>query len=358
MDRRKIATDTDGLLLGDLRPGARVGDYRIESTLAARGTGVVYRATHLVLPRRVAIKVMPAMVSWTRELATQLLREACILEAIDHPGVARVYECGVMADKRPWVASELVEGVTLADRMSRLMIDDRRMPALEIATLVRDVAEVLEHVHRRGVVHCNLGGHAIVFGGNRRFPVTLADWSGARTFDSSTPIPLAPRSPARPHESPEQRAGGMIDGRTDIYALGVAAFRALYNQFPEPGWHPPMQNLPPMLATLVAQMLSREVLERPTADKVCEAAGFVVEALQSEEFDDDIPTVNERASQIERATPGERANLDALIPDVFDDEPSTGVPASVPADQRTAPSGRLVTSEQEPAAAGEIEQAR
>jgi serine/threonine protein kinase len=349
MERSKIATDTDGLFLGDLKAGARVGDYRIEGTIAARGTGVVYRATHLVLPRRVALKVMPAVVGWTRELATQLLREACILEALDHPGVSRVYECGVMPDKRPWVASELVEGLTLSDQMSRLLIADQKMPALEVARLVRDVAEVLEHVHRRGVVHCNLGGHAIVLGGARRFPVTIADWSSARTFDSSTPLPLAPRAASRPHESPEQRAGDVIDGRTDIYALGVAAFRALYNQFPEAGLHPPMLEIPPMLATLVAQMLARDVLERPTADKVASAAAFVVSTLESQDFDDDIPTENQRMSF------DARMSLDALIPDEITDDPSSGIPTFVPADITTVPTGRSITSEQESAAAGEIE---
>ncbi|MBA2543782.1 MAG: serine/threonine protein kinase [Deltaproteobacteria bacterium] len=341
MTRRQIATDTEGLLLGDLKPGARVGDYTIEATLAARGTGVVYRATHLVLPRRVSIKVMPAIASYTRSLGAQLLKEACLLEALDHPGVARVYECGVMPDKRPWVACELVDGPTLADRMSRLMIDDQKMSAIEIAQLIRDVADVLEHVHRRGVVHCNLGAHAIVIGGRRRFAVTLADWSSARTFDSSTPVPMLPKSPTRPHLSPEQRVGGIVDGRSDIYALGVAAFRALYNQFPDAGLHPPMNDIPPMLAALVAQMLSRDVAARPTADKVVAAARFVVQTLESE-ASDDIET-------------GPMAAIDKLVIDEIEDVPSSGIPTFVAVDATTVPTGRMITSEQESAAAGEIE---
>ena len=305
----------------------------------------MYRATHLVLPRRVAIKVMPAIASYTRSLGAQLLKEACLLEALDHPGVARIYECGVMPDKRPWVATELVEGPTLADRMSRLMIDDQKMPAVEVAVLIRDVAEVLEHVHVRGVVHCNLGAQAIVMGGRRRFPVTLADWTSARTFDSSTPVPLLPKSPARPHLSPEQRVGGMFDGRTDVYALGVAAFRALYNQFPEAGLHPPMQDIPPMLAALVAQMLSRDVLARPTADKILAAAGFVVQTLESEALDD-----------IETGpfvVP--RVGIDKFVIDEIEDVPSSGIPTFVAVDVATVPTGRTVTSDHESAAACEIE---
>jgi serine/threonine protein kinase len=336
MDRKKIATDVDGLLLGDLKPGARVGDYRIEGTIAARGTGVVYRAKHLVLPRSAALKVMPSMHDWSRPLATQLLREACILEALDHPGVSRVYECGMMPDKRPWVASELVDGVTYADVLSRMMIDDRKIEPLELVTLIRDVVEVLEHVHRRGVVHCNLGTHAIVVGGNHRYPITLADWSSARTFDSTTPVPLLPQMP-RPHYSPEQRVGGVIDGRTDIYALGTTAFRALYGSFPEPGMHPPMTGIPPMVGALVAQMLTREVAERPTAERLLDSAELVIAAL-GETFDDD--------------------DLDTLITSVVIDEladvDSSGIPLQV-TDPPTAPSGRVITSDQVQSTAGEID---
>jgi len=74
MDRSRIATDVDGLSLGDLKPGTRVGDYKIESTMAARGTGVVYRAMHMVLPRLVAIKVMPALASFTPSCYRAIVR--------------------------------------------------------------------------------------------------------------------------------------------------------------------------------------------------------------------------------------------------------------------------------------------
>ncbi len=336
MDRKKIATDVDGLLLGDLKPGARVGDYRIESTIAARGTGVVYRAKHMVLPRVVALKVMPSMHDWSRPLATQLLREACILEALDHPGVARIYECGMMPDKRPWVASELVEGMTYADVLSRMMIEDRKLEPLELVTLIRDVAEVLAHVHRRGVVHCNLGTHAIVIGGNRRYSITLADWSSARTFDSTTPVPMLPQMP-RPHYSPEQRVGGVIDGRTDVYALGTTVFRALYGSFPDPGMHPPMTGIPPMVAALVAQMLARDPADRPTADKLLDSAELVVAALGEASDEDELDTLI----------------TNVVIEDLADAD-SSGVPLQV-SDPPTVPTGRIITSEQVQSTAGEID---
>jgi serine/threonine protein kinase len=343
MDRGRIATDTDGLFLGDLPPGTRVGDYTIEATISARGTGVVYRATHLVLPRRVTIKIMPAVHEWSRKLATQLLREACIVEALDHPGIARIYECGVLADKRPWVAAELVEGQPLADVIGDGI--ERRMSPLQLATLIRDVAEILEHAHRRGVVHCNLTPQAIVIPARERprFPVTVGDWAGARTFDSTTPAPLLP-TPVRPHHSPEQRVGGAIDGRTDVYALGALAYRALYGADPEPGTHPALQDIPPMLAALVAQMLATDPARRPNAESIRSSAELTTTLLEAEaEQDDRADTdVEDLGDLVARA-------VDEII-----DEPSSGVPLFV-ADGPTAPvAARTITSEQVPAVAGEI----
>src|SRR5215204_1937057 len=105
MAYRRVArgTDNNGLLLGDLVAGTRLGEFVIESSLGARGTGHVYKATHLVLPRRATIQVLPAAEGAVRSVALDLLREACIVDAVDHPGMPRIFECGMLADRRPWI---------------------------------------------------------------------------------------------------------------------------------------------------------------------------------------------------------------------------------------------------------------
>src|SRR5689334_6823719 len=97
--------------------GARIGDYVVDSDLRSEETGVVYLATHVVLPRKVALKVMHMHSAWLRSMAIQMLREACLLEALHHPGIPRVYECGVLADRRPWTAFEHAEGTPLASQL-------------------------------------------------------------------------------------------------------------------------------------------------------------------------------------------------------------------------------------------------
>ena len=101
----------------DLAIGTRVGDYQILGRLVGRGPALAYEAIHVMLPRRVVLKVMPAYD--VRASGAGLLREACIVESIEHPGVPRLYECGVLPDRRAWIAFELVAGESLA-RTSRL----------------------------------------------------------------------------------------------------------------------------------------------------------------------------------------------------------------------------------------------
>ncbi|HEX5060801.1 MAG TPA: hypothetical protein VFV99_15640 [Kofleriaceae bacterium] len=214
MERRPPrGTDNNGLLLGNLADGTRVGEFVIEARLGARGTGHLYAATHLVLPRRATIHVLPPAEGPARTVALELLRAACIVDAIDHPGMPRVFECGMFPDHRPWIASERIEGQTVAT-----MLDSRRVSLGDVIAIVRDVAAVIAEAHRRGLVHGHITPAAIVFTPRgRRFPICLVDWVGARTHDSTAPLPLVVGSP---YVAPEQANGIRIDDRSDVYSLG------------------------------------------------------------------------------------------------------------------------------------------
>jgi serine/threonine-protein kinase len=264
--RTPRATDDSGLLLGDLAPGSRVGEYVIDARLASRGTGHVYRATHVVLPRRAAIKVMPAADRWVRAIALELLREACIVEALDHPGIPRLYECGTLPDRRPWIASEIADGDTVE------AIAARRAPSPhEIACIVRDVADILAHAHGRGLVHRNVSPATIVIPhAPSRFPVCVADWSGARTHDSTTPAPMM----SGPYSAPELLAGGAIDGRADIYSLGKVARELLRTT--QPG------SAPPVLVVLVEGMMAKDPRRRPACEHIKDAASWIVKEIEAE----------------------------------------------------------------------------
>ncbi len=258
----------------------RIGNYRIDGELERDAAGVVYEARHLVLPRRAVVKVMESV--QPRPFAIQLLREACILEALEHPGIVRVYESGLLADRRPWFAHERVEGATVAD-----LLAGGPLEASHAVVLLRDIAEVLEHAHRRGVVHCGLRPELIVITGRSRgFPLCIADWRDARVHDTTAPVPEATHVYAAPElvacatsTLPASAVRATIDDRVDVFALGVIAYRALtgvlpFEQITADGeiQHVPTEvrcpEAPPELTGLVDQMLAWERFDRPSSAEV------------------------------------------------------------------------------------------
>lgn len=260
--------------------GERIGNYVIEGERGRDATGIVYEARHLVLPRRAIVKVMNASTPWlpagSGQIAVQLLREACILEALEHPGTIRVYESGLLADRRPWFAHERVEGATVED----MLATDPLEPAHAVV-LLRDIAEVLEHAHRRGVVHCGLRPDRIVITGRARgFPLCIADWSDARIHDTTSTAAVPTLSD---YVAPELADGGAPDDRADVYSLGVIAYRALTGVMPFDGaaaahdsdgtvQHVPTTvrcpDAPPELSSLVDQMLAADRWDRPSSAEV------------------------------------------------------------------------------------------
>jgi hypothetical protein len=203
----------------------QIGDYSIDLELAAVPGEAAYEATHMVLPRRARV-----MIARDRAAAARVMREACILEALRHPGIPRVYDCGVIADGRPWAATELVRGTPL----------EPTLPAAALAALVRDVATVLAYAHRRGVIHNAVWLDAIVNDSERGFPICLTSWSHARCGDPA-------------------------EGAIDVRALGLAAYAA-------------MPLCPSArLARLVDDMLAPDDDDRPSAADVASIAAGLVE---------------------------------------------------------------------------------
>jgi serine/threonine-protein kinase len=266
-ERTPRATDTDGLLLGGLNDTARIGEYVIEAQLPTRGTGHLYLATHLVLPRRATIKVLQAALAGSRELSLEVLREACILDAVDHPGAPRLYESGMRPDRRPWVAIEQVDGPPI-----EAALDASTFPATSTIALVRDVADILAYVHAQGVIHCNVVPAAIVIPARpRHFPLCLVDWSAARTHDSTRPAPFVSPQASLGYLSPEQLRGELIDGVADVFALGMIASELCSEA---PGEPPP-----PMFLALIEHMIDPEPTRRPTSAEVRDAASWLCSQL-------------------------------------------------------------------------------
>lgn len=245
----------------------------------------VYEAVHTVLPRRAAVKVMHGALLRQPGMATRMVQEATILEDVRHPGVVRVFECNLLPDRRPWIAMELVEGETLANRLHYA----KTLSPIEVATLLTNVADVLASVHRAGVVHRDLKpDNLLCTPTDRDYPIRVLDWGVARlgplgrlTMDGMTPgTPI--------YMSPEQATGYNIGPACDIYSLGVIAYEALAGEPPfdgrslaevvcmhltrEPTPLAERCSAPAELCELIARMLEKDPTLRPGAIEVRQLA--------------------------------------------------------------------------------------
>ena len=237
--------------------GARIGDYVVDSELRSEETGVVYTATHVVLPRKVALKVMHAQSAYLKSMAIQMLREACLLEALHHSGIPRVYECGVLPDRRPWTAFEHADGTSLAAQLEAGSIS-----LVDVVVILRDVGDLLAHAHSRGVVHRSLTAEAILRTPDRTFPVCVGGWGHALTLDTEVQVQLEPRD--------------------DVEALGLIAYRALTGRYPDPGVSTADRcpSAPQELATLIDAMLAEDATQRPASAEVRDRAKWLAATLE------------------------------------------------------------------------------
>jgi serine/threonine protein kinase len=234
--------------------GARIGDYVVDREVAYEAAAIVYFATHVVLPRQAHVKVSHP---GSRGAALQLLREACILEALSHPGAPRVHECGVLPDRRPWSSIERLTGIAFDQ-----FVGDRPAALSDVVVALRDVADVLRHAHERGIVHRRLTASAVLRTQRRRSIYAVVDWADARTFDAA--------------------ADAAVDSRDDVLALGAIVFRALTAHDPEPGVSAATHcsSAPTELIALIDQMLAPPAT-RPSADQVYDRALWLCETLEA-----------------------------------------------------------------------------
>src|SRR5215467_9625794 len=212
-----------------MSPAFTIAHYRVTAKLGEGGMGVVYRATDTKLNRDVAIKILPDAFAGDADRMARFEGEAQVLASLNHPNIAAIYGTEERA-----LVMELVEGLTLAERISQELI-----PLEEALAVAKQIAEALEYAHERGVVHRDLkpANIKITPEGN----VKVLDFGLAKAVSNETVANDAVSSPTltmrvtqmgvilgtAAYMAPEQAAGKAVDRHADIWSFGAVLYEML-----------------------------------------------------------------------------------------------------------------------------------
>jgi serine/threonine-protein kinase len=274
------------------------GRYRIEKVLGEGGMGAVYEATHTLMKKRLAVKVLHPEMSRLSEVVQRFEREATAAAHIEHPNVASATDFGKLDDGSFFLVLEYVEGQSLRDAVGGTPLELGR--ALHIT---RQIASALQRAHALGIVHRDLKPENIMLVERDADPdfVKLLDFGIAKVpigrltseptpFPGDLKLPLSP-DPKQPvltqlgmvygtpeYMAPEQALGQPVDARADLYALGIMMYEMLTGKRPFDheskvallGMHvtaavPPMSpdlGVPADVEAIVRKLLSKESSER------------------------------------------------------------------------------------------------
>ncbi len=203
---------------------SKIGRYEIKEKLGEGGMAVVYLAYDPNFERSVVVKVIKRDYSDESEFRARFSREARIIAALEHEAIVPVYDFGEH-DGQPFLVMRRMTGGTLADRMGGpLALGDA-------ARIVERIADALDYAHSQGVVHRDLKPGNILFDGLGK--AYLSDFGIAKLAQATTKLTGAAIIGTPAYMSPEQmRPGQSVDGRSDVYSLGVMVFELLTGRLP------------------------------------------------------------------------------------------------------------------------------
>jgi tetratricopeptide (TPR) repeat protein len=275
---------------------ATVGRYRIVRRLARGGMGVVYLAQDPSLERDVALKVISPHLSTDAAAKRRFVEEARAASALDHPHIATVFEIGETEDERLYIAMAYYDGDALRDRLG-----GGPLPVRAAAGIAAQVAGGLAAAHAGGIVHRDIKPENLVLTADDA--VKIVDFGVAKVAESDL-TRTGMRLGTAAYMSPEQTRGDPVDGRTDIWSLGVVLYEMLTgrrpfrgasddavlygirNDAPEPV-RIVRPEVPPDLAALVERCLEKDPAQRPRSAAELAAA---LQAFAGEETSGPAPT--------------------------------------------------------------------
>lgn len=248
------------------------GRYRVLHRLGSGGMAHVYHALHAVLERPLVIKVLHQHLARDPEMRERFRREAESAAQLVHPHICPIIDYGSLGDTvylvMPWLA-----GGSLAD----ILVRDRTVPVTSAAAISGQVATALDYAHRRGIIHRDVKPDNVLFDEDGHATITDFGIATARFHGRLTKTGRAMGTPH--YMSPEQAMGRLVDGRSDLYAVGVMLYEMLlgfppfdgadsysvgYKQVHEIAVSPDVvdSRVPPDLAAIVMKCLAKGADDR------------------------------------------------------------------------------------------------
>lgn len=287
-----MSIDADATVLGNgsgasedrLPAGAVVGEYIVEDVLGEGGFGTVYRATHPIIGKTAAIKVLKRDMSARGEMVSRFIAEARAVNQIRHRNIIDIFAFGVLPDGRHYYVMEHLDGLSLEAHLRK---HGNRVSVSDAITILRPLARALHAAHGRGIAHRDIKPDNVflTFADEGEMVPKLLDFGIAKLAgDGATKHRTAPGvqmgTPA--YMAPEQVHGRATDHRADIYTFGVMVFEMLTGQLPFDGQTamevmikhvqtpaPPMSSVAPDLPAAldgpVLRMMEKDPDVRPTS---------------------------------------------------------------------------------------------
>ncbi|HET9908842.1 MAG TPA: serine/threonine-protein kinase [Anaerolineales bacterium] len=272
-----------------------IGRYEVIQELGQGGMAMVYLARDPYIKRQVAIKVLPRQFTFDPQFRTRFQHEAEVIAALEHPAIVPVYDFGEVEDQ-PFIVMRYMPGGTLADRLT-----EGPLPIPEIAALFERIGSALDHAHHMGVIHRDIKPGNILF--DSQHVSYLSDFGISKIVESTAAITGTGIIGTPAYMSPEQAQGEKkLDGRCDIYSLGVVLFQALTGELPYKADTPMGQamahiiepvpsllerrpDLPPTFERIIRKTLDK------SPDRRYQTASQLSQAIHEGENEPEIPVV-------------------------------------------------------------------
>jgi tRNA A-37 threonylcarbamoyl transferase component Bud32 len=205
--------------------GKQLGQYRIVAPLGEGGMAAVYKAYQSSVDRYVALKILPRHYATDPNFVTRFKREAKIIAGIEHLNILPVYDYGE-ADGYTYLVMRYVEGGTLAN-----LLQGTPLPLSQTCHVISQVAAALDYAHAKGVVHRDVKPSNVLI--DEQGNCLLSDFGIARMIEATGQFTATGAFIGTPtYASPEQALGRTLDGRSDIYSLGVMLYEMATGRLP------------------------------------------------------------------------------------------------------------------------------